>query len=101
MTRRSEQYLPDFTERAVIAYQRLPSKDRNKIDSVLEDISRSGLRSRYLKRIRAPHKIYMARAGLRLRIIFQFEDDVLTILDITTQDQIGRLARLYNWNEGA
>ncbi len=100
MRRRSEEYLPDFTERAEVAYQRLSASGRAQIDAVLEDIQRAGLRSRAVLRIHAPLKIYLARAGRHLRVIFQYEDGDFTILDITTQDKIGNLARLYNWNEG-
>ena len=100
MRRRSEEYLPEFTERAEVAYQRLSASDQARIDAVLQDIQNVGLRSRSVRRIHAPHKIYLARAGAHLRVIFQYEDGVFTILDITTQDKIGKLARLYNWNEG-
>lgn len=101
MRRRSEEYLPEFTERADVAYQRLSPSDRARIDAVLDDIQRVGLRSRAVLRINAPRRIYLARAGVRLRVIFQYEDGLFTILDITTQNQIGRLARLYHWGEGA
>lgn len=98
MRRRSEE--PDFTERAEVAYQRLSAPDQARIDSVFQDIQHVGLGSRAVLRIRAPDKIHVARAGIRLRVIFQYEDGVFTILDITTQDKIRKLARLYNWNKG-
>ena len=83
MRRRPEEYVPDFTERAKVAYQRLSASDQTKIDAVLEDIQCAGLRSRAVRRIHAPSKIYLARAGTHLRVIFQYEDGVFTILDIT------------------
>jgi len=98
--RRSEEYIPDFTERAEVAFQRLSLQDQARINATIEDIQRLGLRSRAVVRMHTPHHIYLARAGQRLRLIFQYEDGMFTILDITTQDQVGRLARLYNWGEG-
>ena len=100
MRRRSEEYFPDFSERAIVAYERLSVTDRTRIDSAIQDIQSIGLRSRSVLRQRGPHNIYLARAGARLRILFQYEDGVFTILDIVTQNQLGRLARLYRWNEG-
>lgn len=99
MRRRSEEYSPDFSERAIVAYERLSISDQARIDAVLQDIQSVGLRSRTVTRMHGPHKIYLARAGTRLRILFQYEDGVFTILDIMTHDQLDRLARLYRWNE--
>ncbi len=99
MRRRPEEYSPDFSERAIVAYERLSISDQARIDAVLQDIQSVGLRSRTVTRMHGPHKIYLARAGTRLRILFQYEDGVFTILDIMTHDQSDRLARLYRWNE--
>ena len=99
MTRNSEGYLPEFSERALVAYERLSAADKTRVDSVLQDIQSIGLKSRWVTRMHGPHKIYLARAGTRLRILFQHGDDVLTILDIVARDQLDRLTRLYRWNE--
>jgi hypothetical protein len=103
MGRRQQEYLPDFTERAQVAYQRLSAQDQARINWVLDDIQTAGLRSRAvarMPRVHAPRGIYLARAGARLLIIFQYEDGIFTILDIVRHDQVTRLARLYGWYEG-
>ena len=96
--RHSGEYFPDFTERAQVAYQRLSSVDKNKVDAVIDDIQRFGLRSRNILKLRGPHEIRLARVGNRLRILFQYEDGIFTILDIVPHDQLNRLIRLYRWD---
>lgn len=102
MIGRQREYLPDFTERAQVAYQRLSTQDQARINSALDHIEAAGLRSSTVARMRGVHTppgIHLARAGPRLLIIFQYEDGVFTILDIVRHDQLNRLARLYGWNE--
>jgi Txe/YoeB family toxin of Txe-Axe toxin-antitoxin module len=54
-----------------------------------------GPRQPYTVRLRSPDKVYLARVTNELRIVFQIEDDVMTILDIVTRDQLHHLSRFY------
>lgn len=94
------EYLLDFTERAEVAYGRLPKAVQVRIDEVLQRIQQIGLRRPYVVKIRGYEKIYLARASNDIRIIFQVEGDTMTILDIVSHDKIQRLSRLYNWDTG-
>ncbi len=91
-------YITDFTERAEVAYQRLSDISRRRIDNALLRIEQSGLRPPLVRKVYGPDRMYIARAG-NLRIIFALEDDILTILDIVTHDNIQRLSRLYDWGK--
>ena len=89
-------YLFEFTERADIAYSRLPKVVQSQIDKVLRQIEQTGLRSRYITKIRDYEGMYLARAGTNIRIIFHLEDEIMTILDIVSHDKIQRISRLYD-----
>ena len=94
------EYLFEFTERAEVAYGRLPKAVQVRIDEVLQRIQRIGLRRPYVAKIRGHERIYLARASNDIRIIFQVEGDTMTILDIVSRDKIQRLSRLYDWGTG-
>ena len=89
------EYLIDFTERAQVAYDRHPKAIQLRIDQLLHRIQQMGPRQPYTVRLRSPDKVYLARVTNELRIVFQIEEDVMTILDIVTRDQLHHLSRFY------
>lgn len=94
-----KEYIYEFTERAEVAFERLPQAMKRRINEVLEHIQRIGLRKPYVVKIRGQENMYLARAN-DIRIIFQVQDDIMTILDIVSHDKIQRLSRLYDWGRG-
>jgi len=96
MRRRWEESIPEFTERAQFSYDRLSPQTKLTVDRILESMVLRGIRSIKANKIKGFEQLYIARVSNSLRIIFRYEDDVFTILDIVTHDQLRRLNQFYS-----
>ena len=90
------EYFLEFTDRAEVAYGRLPKAIQQRIDQVLRAFQQVGPRRPYVVKLRGHRSLYLARATSDIRIIFQMEEDTIRILDIATHDKINRLSDLYD-----
>ncbi len=93
----AKQYYVQLTERAEVAYQRLPNSIQSRIDNIAEKISRTGLRPPLVVKVRGLEQTYIARVPRDIRMVFRVEDETIIVLDIVHHDRIRRLLRDYDW----
>lgn len=93
----AKQYYVQLTEKAEVAYQRLPNSIQSRVDNIAETISRTGLLPPLVVKIRGLEQTYVARVYKDIRLVFRVEDEAIIVLDIVHHDRIQRLLRDYDW----